>query len=98
MSGRLCGPRGCHRALAASAAGNARGRTAGPDGGMVGTVGLKASQCRAPPHMRTGGPVLVVVLLVVALAVLGLAGLVTWIRRARSCARSIDAPAGEANR
>jgi len=39
--------------------------------------------------------VLVVVLLVVALAVIGLAGLVTWIRRARSCARIIDAPAGE---
>ena len=38
---------------------------------------------------------LVVVLLVVALAVIGLAGLVTWIRRARSCARTIDAPAGE---
>jgi hypothetical protein len=42
--------------------------------------------------------VLVVVLLVVALAVVGVAGLVTWIRRARSCARSIDAPAGEPNR
>jgi hypothetical protein len=42
--------------------------------------------------------VLVVVLLVVALVVVGVAGLFTWIRRARSCARSIDAPAGEPDR
>jgi hypothetical protein len=41
--------------------------------------------------------VLVVVLLVVLL-VAGVTGLVIWIRRARSCARSIDAPAGESNR
>jgi hypothetical protein len=39
--------------------------------------------------------VLVVILLIAALAVIGLAGLVTWIRRARSCARIIDAPATE---
>lgn len=41
---------------------------------------------------------LVVVLLVVVLVVVGVAGLVTWIRRARSCARSVDAPVGELNR
>ncbi len=34
-----------------------------------------------------------IILLIAALAVLGLAGLGTWIRRARSCARIIDAPA-----
>lgn len=38
---------------------------------------------------------LVVILLIAALAVIGLAGLVNWIRRARSCARVIDAPASE---
>jgi hypothetical protein len=37
--------------------------------------------------------VLVIILLIAALAVIGLGGLVTWIRRARSCARVIDAPA-----
>jgi hypothetical protein len=42
--------------------------------------------------------VLVVVLLVAVLVIVGVAGLVTWIRRARSCARRIDAPAGEPNR
>jgi hypothetical protein len=42
--------------------------------------------------------VLVVVLLVVVLVVVGVAGFVIWIRRAGSCARSIDAPAGEPNR
>jgi uncharacterized membrane protein len=42
--------------------------------------------------------VLVVVLLVVVLVVIGVAGFVIWIRQARSCARSIDAPAGEPNR
>ena len=36
---------------------------------------------------------LVIILLIAALAVIGLAGLVTWIRRARSCARVIGAPA-----
>lgn len=41
---------------------------------------------------------LVVVLLVVVLVVAGVAGLVTWIRRAKSCARSIDAPDGESDR
>jgi hypothetical protein len=39
---------------------------------------------------------LVVVLLVVVLAVAGVAGLAAWIRRARSCARTIDAPVAEA--
>jgi hypothetical protein len=39
--------------------------------------------------------VLVVILLIAALAVIGLASLVTWVRRARSCARVIDAPASE---
>lgn len=41
---------------------------------------------------------LVVVLLVVVLVVAGVAGLVTWIRRAKSCARIIDAPDGESDR
>lgn len=40
---------------------------------------------------------LVVVLLVIVLVV-GVAGLVSWIRRTRSCARSIDPPAGELTR
>lgn len=38
---------------------------------------------------------LVVVLLVAVLVVLGIAGLVIWLRRAASCARIIDAPASE---
>jgi hypothetical protein len=42
--------------------------------------------------------VLVVVLLVVVLAVLVVAGLVLWIRRAKSSTRIIDAPAGESSR
>lgn len=41
---------------------------------------------------------LVVVLLVAVLAVAAVAGLVTWIRRARSCARAIDVPVGELER
>lgn len=41
---------------------------------------------------------LVVVLLVVVLAVVVIAGLVTWIRRAKSAARIINAPDGESDR
>jgi hypothetical protein len=39
--------------------------------------------------------VLVVILLVVVVILVILGGLATWIRRARSCARIIDVPAGE---
>jgi hypothetical protein len=39
--------------------------------------------------------VLVVVLLVAVLVLVGLASFVIWIRRAKSCARRIDAPAAE---
>jgi hypothetical protein len=42
--------------------------------------------------------VLVVVLLVIVLALLAVAGLLTWIRRAKSAARIIDAPASEYDR
>lgn len=38
---------------------------------------------------------LVVILLVAALVVIGLASMIIWLRRAASCARIIDAPAGE---
>lgn len=38
---------------------------------------------------------MLVVILLVAVLLLILAGLVTWIRRARSCARIIDAPEGD---
>lgn len=38
---------------------------------------------------------LVVTLLVVVLAVIAVAGLIIWIRRAASCGRRIDEPAGE---
>lgn len=41
---------------------------------------------------------LIVVLLVIVLALVAVAGLITWIRRARSAARIIDAPAGEYDR
>lgn len=41
---------------------------------------------------------LVVVLLVVVLVAAGVAGLVTWIRRAKACARIIGAPAKEPDR
>jgi hypothetical protein len=37
----------------------------------------------------------VVILLVVVVVLVILAGLATWVRRARSCARIIEAPAGE---
>jgi hypothetical protein len=40
--------------------------------------------------------VLVEILLVAAIAVVIVAGLIVWIRRAASCARIIDAPGGEA--
>lgn len=41
---------------------------------------------------------LVVILLVAALVVLGAVSLVVWIRRAASCARVIDAPAGPSDK
>ncbi len=41
---------------------------------------------------------LVVVLLVIVLVVAAVAALITWIRRARSCARRIEVPEGELSR
>ena len=41
---------------------------------------------------------LIVVLLVIVLVIAGVAGLITWIRRARSCARTIDLPDTEPDR
>jgi hypothetical protein len=46
-------------------------------------------------RLNSPGGAVLVVLLLVAVAIVSVGGLVTWVVRARSCARVIDAPAGQ---